>query len=572
MHLPISISLLTLLPDLFGFSTEVLAKKSCRVQPGDPGFPSVQQWSQLSAQVGGRLVQVVPSAKFCHSLPAGNCTQDQWTSTTFRSTIPGAMDAYNWEQDYSSNPPSLCFQNGTTCDQGNVPLYAINASSGFDIQAGVKFAAKHNLRVAIKASGHDYLGRSTAKNSLLLWTRNLRNISFTGHFVRGGKDYGSAVTVGSGAPLNAIYTATKAVGKMFVGGTAATVVAAGGYVQGAGHSAFSPLLGLAADNALEFQVVVASGDIKTANEFENPDLFYALRGGGAGSWGVIISATLRTYPIFNATQHVVVVFAPTNASIGTIMTLHAKHIFDWDSKRAGQYFYAINGGSQGNFAAFSTYFPNSTADDAAAAMKPLLDDVQAMNFTILSQNTTVALANDLVFSPDDQLGVDAILGSRLIPADAYRNDPVSIGNSYTKLLELGAAQIIGHLVAGGKVAENANIDSAVNPKWRTAKAHVVAAVGWGDSTPLSVVEFIKESMTNQAVPILANMTGQADSGAYSNEADVREPNFQTTFFGGGARYQKLLQVKRKYDPNDLFIVAAGVGSEDWDAAGLCRVH
>ncbi|TDL24447.1 hypothetical protein BD410DRAFT_89294, partial [Rickenella mellea] len=246
-----------------------------------------------------------------------------------------------------------------------------------------------------------------------------------------------------------------------------------------------------------------------------------------------------------------------------------KHIFDWDNKRAGQYFYAFSGGIQGNLAVFSTYFPNATADDAAAAMKPLLDDVQAMNFTIVSQNTTVALANDLVFSADDQLGVDAILGSRLIPADAYRNDPVGIGNSYTKLFELGASEVLGHLVAG---AENANINSAVNPKWRTAKAHVIAAVGWDDSAPLSLIEFIKESMTNIAVPILANMTGQTDSGAYSNEADVREPNFQTTFFGGGARYQKLLQVKRKYDPNDLFIVSAGVGSEDWDTAGLCRIH
>jgi hypothetical protein len=61
---------------------------------------------------------------------------------------------------------------------------------------------------------------------------------------------GTAVTVGSGVTLTQLYAATGAKGKIMVGGTAATVVAAGGYVQGAGHSALGPMLGLAADNCL----------------------------------------------------------------------------------------------------------------------------------------------------------------------------------------------------------------------------------------------------------------------------------------------------------------------------------
>ena len=58
------------------------------------------------------------------------------------------------------------------------------------------------------------------------------------------------MTVGSGVGLKTLYDATKAQSKMFVGGTAATVSPAGGYIQGAGHSGFSPLYGLAADNVL----------------------------------------------------------------------------------------------------------------------------------------------------------------------------------------------------------------------------------------------------------------------------------------------------------------------------------
>lgn len=92
---------------------------------------------------------------------------------------------------------------------------------------------------------------------------------------------------------------------------------------------------------------------------------------------------------------------------------------------------------------------------------------------------------------------------------------------------------------------------------------------WEDSLPAEEVEILKQAMTQEIVPILANITGESDSGAYSNEADVREPDFQTTFFGAG--YNRLRIIKRVYDPEDMFIVGAGVGSEDWDEAGLCRV-
>ena len=106
------------------------------------------------------------------------------------------------------------------------------------------------MRVAIKSSGHDYLGRSTARHSLLLWTAYLQNITFADEFPIAGVDQGPAVTVGAGAGLDTIYTAAKAQNKVFIGGVAATVSAAGGYTQGAGHSPFSPIYGLAADNVL----------------------------------------------------------------------------------------------------------------------------------------------------------------------------------------------------------------------------------------------------------------------------------------------------------------------------------
>lgn len=76
-------------------------------------------------------------------------------------------------------------------------------------------------------------------------------------------------------------------------------------------------------------------------------------------------------------------------------------------------------------------------------------------------------------------------------------------------------------------------------------------------------------MTTIKVPILAALAGGKDSGAYSNEADPHESDFQTTFFG--TNYKKLVSIKRKYDRNGMFIVPAGVESEYFDSRGICRL-
>ncbi|KAI0045748.1 FAD-binding domain-containing protein [Auriscalpium vulgare] len=547
----------------------------CRNLPGDPGFPTQVDWNALNASVNGRLVAVTPSAKACGAL---QCTEAQWTSGLFRETIAGAMNQYNWEQDYAASPPGLCLQNGTTCSQGMVPVYAVNATSAADIQAGVKFASAHNLRVAIKATGHDYLGRSTAKGSLLLWTQYFKNVTFTDSFVVGGVNQGSAVTVGSGVGLKAAYSAAKDVGKIIVGGTAATVAPAGGYTQGAGHSALAPIFGLAVDNALEYQVVIASGELVTLNAVSNPDLFWAIRGGGAGSWGVIISATFKTYPTYQLTIHQVILAMNSIDLTVAVMAAHAKHIFDWDGVRAGQYYYLTNNQDGTTNLAMWTYFSNLTDTEATAQMAPLLTDATALGATVFGETTVTGFPNDILtfsapndvptFSADDAAGVNLVMGSRLIPATAYLNTS-NVGAAYKTLVEGGAQVILGLLVAGGKVSENVNISSAVNPKWRTAKTHVIVVNNWDDTATSAEIEAFKHKITDEHVPALAKLTGESDSASYTNEADAREPNWKTTFYG--VNYPRLLTVKAAYDPNDLFIVPTGVGSDRWDAYGVCRV-
>ncbi|KAF8265098.1 hypothetical protein EI94DRAFT_1702711 [Lactarius quietus] len=536
----------------------------CRNQPGDPGYPTDSDWATLNDTIGGRLVTVVPSVEACREL---GCSKAQWVSGIFRQTIPGAMNAYNWEQHYTP-PAELCLLNGTTCAQGDVPLYAVNATTAQHIQAGVLFSQAHDLRVVIKSSGHDFLGRSTAKNSLLLWTAYLKNITFTEYCPYCAAYQGSAVTVGAGVGLGELYAAAEAQKKIFVGGAAVTVSPAGGYIQGGGHSVFSPIYGLAADNVLQYSVVLANGSYVVVNSDSFPDLFWALRGGGAGSWGVIIDATLRTFPIFNATVHIVKVLTATVEQTSNLMTLHATHIKDWDNVRAGQYF-SLVGSATNSTLSLLTVFKDLDGNASKAQMSAFLSNATALGAIVQDEFTLTRYPNDIAGLTDDPSGFNVVLSSRLIPNSVYLHAPSSVGAAYKRLLYQGIPLIAGALVAGGQVSANANIDSAILPAWRIAKTHIVVTQVWDDSLSAPDVLALRRNFTSMARPVLANLAGGPSSGSYSNEADVLEPNFQVTFYG--SNYARLERIKAIYDPNDLFIVRTGVRSEFWDADGMCMV-
>ncbi|KAJ7218977.1 hypothetical protein B0H12DRAFT_1271690 [Mycena haematopus] len=574
--------LVLILCALFGHSQETVSnsnsKSACRNIPGLPGYPSAAEWDALNATVFGRLVTVVPSAKFCTSLPGGVCTDDEWESALLRSAIPGAMDQGRvfWLRVIQVN-----------WEQGDVPLYSVEAETVADIQVlpfipslmnvadflpgGSKIFEHPQSTSGYKSSGHDYLGRSTAPNSLLIHTHKFQNVSFNDSFFIGSKDMGSTVTLGSGAYSQTLYQQGKANGKIAVGAVAATVCNAGGWVQGAGHSALSPTLGLGADTALEFDVVVANGELLKVNQNSYTDLFYALRGGGAGSWGVLVSVTFQAYPTFNATSSSIFLAAENDTVASSLATLHAQHIFDWDSVHAGQYFWLLKNSSADapSVLYLNTYMPHTTTSQSMTLLAPFLNASLALpGVSLLAQEFTYGDINDALFQADDSVGSNVVLGSRLIPAATYRDSPATVGKVYKKLLESGATEILGHLVAGGKVAENAKISSAVHPAWRTAKTHLILSRSWDDSTSLAEISQIRHFFQKVQVPILEEIAG-SNAGSYSNEADVLERAFQTTFFG--PNYAKLSAIKKKYGPKDLFIVGAGVGSERWDAWGLCRV-
>lgn len=187
--------------------------------------------------------------------------------------------------------------------------------------------------------------------------------------------------------------------------------------------------------------------IRILNPFTNTVsfiVFWALRGGGAGSWGVLISTTFKTFPAFNATTHSAVYLSSSLNSTLSAVEAHTKHSSDWDALRAGQYFYVFPTypGVPGTIFMMTTLFPNATNETASEAMAPLLKDFDALNLTRAIVSTTTALASDLVTTADDQLGINNILGSRLIPKDVYENDVQAVVDTYKALFEAGVGGFV----------------------------------------------------------------------------------------------------------------------------------
>lgn len=131
--------------------------------------------------------------------------------------------------------------------------------------------------------------------------------------------------------------------------------------------------------------------------------------------------------------------------MGQVATVHARHIFDWDSFRAGQYFYMsttnLTGiGSAGAPSMFViTYFPNASLADVENVLKPFVADLMETGASV-SQTIQQVNINDALFTADDIVGSNLVMGSRLIPAKTYQTDPDLVGQVYTDLMEAGAAE------------------------------------------------------------------------------------------------------------------------------------
>ncbi|KAL2689088.1 hypothetical protein Neosp_003140 [[Neocosmospora] mangrovei] len=174
------------------------------------------------------------------------------------------------------------------------------------IAAALTFAARHRLCIATAGTGHEYNSRNSCPTGgILIRTILLKDKAFM-HTWREDPALApaGAFRFGAGADFAEMHHYSAEYHRAIASGWCSTVGMVG-YHLGGGHGPFAPSMGLGVDNLLEIEVLQVGRDAhgqpivhkKTASRHRNPQLFWAMRGGGGGVWGVILSMTLRAHPV-----------------------------------------------------------------------------------------------------------------------------------------------------------------------------------------------------------------------------------------------------------------------------------
>jgi FAD/FMN-containing dehydrogenase len=165
------------------------------------------------------------------------------------------------------------------------PALIIEAADASDVRTALRFAREHDLPIAVQSTGHGVV--NVPDGGLLLKTNSMSSVAV---------DAGRRVArVGGGALWSDVIAAAAPHGLAPLSGTSPTVGITG-YTLGGGTGWLSRLYGYAADNVVRAELVTADGELVTASAAENPDLFWALRG-GSGNFGVVTELEFRLFPV-----------------------------------------------------------------------------------------------------------------------------------------------------------------------------------------------------------------------------------------------------------------------------------
>ncbi|PWN47351.1 FAD-binding domain-containing protein [Violaceomyces palustris] len=571
--------------------------------------PDRSDWSLLESKLTKPLLFPRPTAEPCYvssstssdrsslgdeeearNSPGCKGVLQSWYRASWRCDRVGSMQNPTYEATYSGL--SSCPINstlGTVCGQGNVNVVAVEATRAGDIVEAIEFARKHQLRAIVKNTGHEQLGRSTFRGSLAIWTHRIKSIEFFDGWVArcsgGGGDVG-AVRIGAGVQWGELYSAAEEHGVTVVGGSSSTVGAAGGYALGGGHSlGLGSIYGLAVDNILEYEVVTPQAEVLTVNRCSYPDLFWALRGGGAGI-AIVTRLTYRTHPRGRMTKASLVVKASNDRDLESMLldvVLTSPKLSDegwadagmWDmaSRTLSFGFVRQEGGAILN----RTVGPLLERISAKASVVLMRSDVEYPRYLDFFQ----AQQEEAEASGIASVGSYSTIASRLIPEGLYHSTRSAL-ELVRAMLKAGrmppSTPLLTNFVATGRVklfsaeggGKKEDEDSmALHPAWRHSYHHIITYASWNSTTTLERQRWMERQTRARAEAlVLFDKPSTSTPSSYLNEASAFESDWEELFFGD--HYQNLLRIKLRYDPEARFFVFKGVGSDLWDDELECK--
>jgi len=567
-----------------------------RVRPADPAWPTPVQWQALGQQVGGALTAVHSPWSVCTASRDETACASLFASLKnpyFLGDEVGLTQTLGWVDAWTSQPSA----------------FAVLARHAQDVVAAVNFAREHNLRLVVKGGGHSYQGTSNAPDSLLVWTRRMNEIALHDAFVPAGCEGRAAptraVTVGAGAIWSHVYDAVTTRGGGYVQGGGCMTVGVAGLVQSGGFGSFSKAFGLAAASLLQAEVVTADGTVRTCNACTDADLFWALKGGGGSSFGIVTRLTLKVHPLpetFGAVNFTV--RAASDAAyrrlVARVVDLYAGSLMN------------VHWGEQirlrGNRLQVAMVFQGLTRAQASAAWQPFFDwldqaggdyHVEFAPLKIVSTSARTFWAPTLlkrmlgfirrddrpgapdtnVFWPGDQGQAGQVLhaySSTWLPAALLQptRRPALVDALIAAARHWGIGLHVNKGLAGAppEVIAAAR-ETAMNPAVLDAFALAISAAEEQPAYPLVPGHEPGVALARQHRQSVARATAELralvpEANSYVSESDYFEADWQRAHWG--ANHARLAAVKAAFDPDDLFIVHHGVGSERWSDDGFTR--
>ena len=393
-----------------------------------------------------------------------------------------------------------------------------------DVQKTVRWARKHHVHIVPRSGGHSYGGYSTTSGVIVDVSR-LHAVSLAAN---------GRAAAGAGAHLMDVYTSLANRGRMVPGGTCPTVGIAG-LTQGGGIGLSGRKFGLTCDHLLEATVVLADGRAVVANAHQHPDLFWALRGGGGGNFGIVTRFVFRTHPVggvstysmewpWSDAKQVVQAwqaFAPhAPDGLSCVLNVNAAagpgtpHITS-----AGQFF-----GSEQALRSLLTPLANAgTPTRFTTTTRTFLEAVHYWAGGGTGR-ATFAAKSSISTAPLSSAGIDALLhqiedkrtsgtGSGIVLLDSWGGAINRIPKAATAFVHRNALFSMQYLAYW-----DAGAASAPNVAWLQR--------------------------------CFAALRPYVSSFAYQNYIDPALPNWQHAYYG--TNLVRLRQVKRKYDPHNVF--------------------
>ncbi|THH02380.1 hypothetical protein EW145_g6755 [Phellinidium pouzarii] len=430
----------------------------------------------------------------------------------------------------------------------------IDVRNASDVQAAFAFAKETGVKLSIKNSGHDYKGRSSGRNTLGLWVHNLKSVSHDAQFVPENCDAETtfnAVTTGTGTPWADVYDFADENNITVIGGYHQTIAAGGGWFMGGGHSVLSQVYGLGVDRVLQVKIVTPDGKVRVVNECQDSDLFWALRGGGGSTFGVVLDVTYKAESQLTL-QVASLAFNATTDNLPEFYSTLVNNSLQWGNEGWG-----------GHVSSTTMIYVNPllSLSEAQVSMKPMPDWITSQNGSVLietlpSWNTFLqGFFADMCSSFSKPIGFPLILTTRLIPKSLFTTDEgrAALLNVLVSLLPFSLPYIPVVPPILFNVTEGS---TSVTPAWRDSLWHFGTHGVWHfNSTVLDIEE--QYAIVHNFTETLRSIA--PDSGAYFNEGDVYEFDHENSYWG--PNYPRLLEIKEKYDPFHLLDCWQCVGWE-----------